>query len=101
MMYDDDLTLFGGGKPATLGGWQMQQGGQFAGKGGNSPPMYSGDVQHECDAAKTSVALFDLSHWTTIELTGSARQGFLHGFCTNDIKKLEPGPLLRDAADER
>jgi folate-binding protein YgfZ len=35
--------------------------------------------------------LFELAGWTQIELTGRDRQSFLHGFCTNDIKRLTPG----------
>jgi hypothetical protein len=38
-----------------------------------------------------SAMLFDLSDWSQIELTGSDRQSFLNGFCTNDVKKLQPG----------
>lgn len=35
--------------------------------------------------------LFDLSTRTQIEVTGRDRVKFLHSFCTNDIKKLQPG----------
>lgn len=35
--------------------------------------------------------LFDLSNRTQIEVTGRDRVKFLHSFCTNDIKKLQPG----------
>jgi folate-binding protein YgfZ len=35
--------------------------------------------------------LFELCNWTQIEMTGRDRQSFLHGFCTNDIKRLTPG----------
>lgn len=35
--------------------------------------------------------LFDLSDWSQIEITGRDRQSFLHGFCTNDVKRLAPG----------
>jgi folate-binding protein YgfZ len=35
--------------------------------------------------------LFDLSDWSQIEITGRDRQSLLHGFCTNDIKRLAPG----------
>ena len=39
----------------------------------------------------TAVTLFDLSGRTQVELTGADRAKFLHGFCTNDIQRLEPG----------
>lgn len=35
--------------------------------------------------------IFNLSDRTQLELTGDHRVKFLHGFCTNDIKKLTPG----------
>ena len=35
--------------------------------------------------------LFDVSNRTQIEVTGRDRVKFLHSFCTNDIKKLQPG----------
>ena len=35
--------------------------------------------------------LFDVSDRVQIELTGADRAKFLHNFCTNDIKKLQPG----------
>ncbi len=38
-----------------------------------------------------AVTVFDLSDRTQIELTGADRAKFLHGFCTNDIKRLTPG----------
>jgi tRNA-modifying protein YgfZ len=37
------------------------------------------------------VTLFDLSDRPQIELRGSDRQSFLHNFCSNDIKSLQPG----------
>ncbi len=35
--------------------------------------------------------LFDVSDRVQIELTGADRAKFLHNFCSNDIKKLQPG----------
>lgn len=35
--------------------------------------------------------LFDVSSRTQIEITGRDHVKFLHSFCTNDIKKLQPG----------
>jgi len=43
------------------------------------------------NAAKTSVAIFDLSDRTQVEITGSDRIRFLHSFTSNDIKRLKPG----------
>lgn len=38
-----------------------------------------------------AIVIFDLSDRTQIEITGADRATFLHGFCTNDIKSLQPG----------
>jgi len=38
-----------------------------------------------------AVLVFDVSDRTQIELTGADRAKFLHGFCTNDINRLQPG----------
>ena len=42
-------------------------------------------------AAQTSVAFFDLSDRTQIEVTGTDRARFLHAFTSNDVKALKPG----------
>jgi folate-binding protein YgfZ len=33
----------------------------------------------------------ELAEWSSITITGNDRQGFLHNFCTNDIRRLAPG----------
>lgn len=38
-----------------------------------------------------SITVYDLSDRTQIEITGADHAKFLHGFCTNDIKSLQPG----------
>jgi folate-binding protein YgfZ len=43
------------------------------------------------DETTTAITVYDLSDRTQIELTGADRAKFLHGFCTNDIKGLQPG----------
>jgi len=45
----------------------------------------------EYQAAHDSTALFDISCRDEIRLTGEDRSTFLHGFCTNEINKLQPG----------
>lgn len=49
------------------------------------------DAASAYGAATTGAALIDLTDRAQIELTGRDRQSFLHNFCTNDIKKLQPG----------
>lgn len=41
--------------------------------------------------AAANVVVFDVSQRTQIEITGSDRARFLHGFTSNDIKGLKPG----------
>lgn len=44
------------------------------------------------EASRTnSVTVYDVSDRTQIEVAGVDRAKFLHGFCTNDIKSLQPG----------
>ncbi|MBL4883425.1 MAG: hypothetical protein JKY95_02665 [Planctomycetaceae bacterium] len=42
-------------------------------------------------ASQETAALFDLSYRDELRLSGEDRLVFLHGFCTNDINKLQPG----------
>jgi folate-binding protein YgfZ len=42
-------------------------------------------------APTPAATVFDLSDRTQVEITGADRAKFLHGFCTNDIKSLQPG----------
>jgi tRNA-modifying protein YgfZ len=35
--------------------------------------------------------IVELVNWSSISLTGTDRQAFLNNFCTNDVKRLEPG----------
>ncbi|MBI5761691.1 MAG: folate-binding protein YgfZ [Planctomycetales bacterium] len=51
----------------------------------------SSTPQADYAAARSAAALFDLSDRTHLELTGTDRAKFLHGFCTNEIKAVKPG----------
>lgn len=56
------------------------------------PPVFSfEDPQEEYQAAHHAAAIFDLTDWLQIELTGDDRVSFLHNFCTADIRQLQPG----------
>ncbi|MBL8849002.1 MAG: folate-binding protein YgfZ [Planctomycetaceae bacterium] len=48
-------------------------------------------VAEQYRAATERAAMFDVSDSAMIEVTGRDRATFLHSFCTNDIKKLQPG----------
>ena len=48
-------------------------------------------VRSQYEALTRSAGVFDMGRRTQIELTGRDRVSFLHGLCTNDIKRLMPG----------
>jgi tRNA-modifying protein YgfZ len=54
-------------------------------------PLHFGNPREEYAAAVSAAAIFDWSDHGLIELTGKDRVTFLHGFCTNDIKRLVAG----------
>lgn len=49
------------------------------------------DPSAEYHTARSGAALFDLTGWSQVELTGRDRAKFLHNFCTNDIRSLAVG----------
>lgn len=49
-----------------------------------------GSPEKEYQSAHETAALFDLSNRDQVELKGNDRAKFLHNFCTNDIKNLQP-----------
>ncbi len=53
--------------------------------------LHFGKPHAEFQSARNTAAVFDLSDRTQIEMTGNDRCSFLHNFCTNDIKSLQPG----------
>ncbi len=42
-------------------------------------------------ALRTGFGIFPLQDWSSVTLTGADRQAFFNNFCTNDVKRLEPG----------
>lgn len=55
-----------------------------------TPPHY-GSMQQEYRGLHEAAAMVDLADRTQIALRGADRAKFLHGLCTNDIRRLEPG----------
>lgn len=53
--------------------------------------LHYGDPAREAAALRREAALVDLAWRGVIEMTGRDRVRFLHGMCTNDIKKLQSG----------
>jgi len=56
-----------------------------------SVALHYGEPVREAGALRTAAGLVDLAWRGVIEMTGRDRARFLHGMCTNDIKKLQPG----------
>jgi tRNA-modifying protein YgfZ len=56
-----------------------------------SVALHFGDAAREAAALRDDAGLVDLPWRGVIEMTGRDRVRFLHGMCTNDIKKLQPG----------
>lgn len=54
-------------------------------------PSDYGSPAEEFIAATQRTAIFRLGHRTQLELTGKDRQKYLHNFCTNEIRNLQPG----------
>lgn len=63
----------------------------LAGFAGAPYALHYGDPRGEYFAARDGAAIFDLHDRTQIEITGRDRVTFLNNFCTNDIRKLQPG----------
>lgn len=51
----------------------------------------SSDLLEEYEAVTRAAGVVALDHRGVIEMTGRDRARFLHGMCTHDIKKLQPG----------
>jgi len=56
-----------------------------------SVSLHYGDPARETAALRSSAGLVDLAWRGVIEVSGRDRARFLHGMCTNEIKKLQPG----------
>ena len=54
-------------------------------------PLHFGDWTAEYAALTGAAGLVDMSDRTQIELAGADRQSFLHNFCTNEVRRLNPG----------
>ncbi|MGD9636277.1 MAG: folate-binding protein YgfZ [Pirellulales bacterium] len=54
----------------------------------NAPAGFPLDEYH---ALRSGFGCVDLADWTSITLSGRDRQTFLNNFCTNDVKRLQPG----------
>ncbi len=63
----------------------------FTNVAGWAMPANFGSVEDEYQAVRQAVGVIDLSHRSTIRLTGSHRQRFLQAMVSNNTADLEPG----------
>jgi folate-binding protein YgfZ len=66
-------------------------GAAFAEQAGWLVPSHYGHVEAEYHRARSTAALFDISHHGTIEVSGPDAAGFLHNLTTNDVLHLATG----------
>ena len=69
----------------------IRRGAVMGALGDVSVALHYGEPVREAGALRTAAGLVDLAWRGVIEMTGRDRARFLHGMCTNDIKKLQPG----------
>ena len=69
----------------------LKRGALLGALGDASVALHFGDPEREAAALRMDAGLVDLAWRGVIEMTGRDRARFLHGMCTNDIKKLQPG----------
>jgi folate-binding protein YgfZ len=68
-----------------------ERGGVVGALGDVQVVLHCGNPAGEAAALRQEAGLVDLAWRGVIEMTGRDRARFLHGMCTNDIKKLQPG----------
>lgn len=75
--------------PQSLRTFQQSQGAVF--DTDSHAPTHYGDAPGEFQAAQNGVAICDWTDRCQLEVTGNDRVTFLHNFCTNDVRRLQPG----------
>jgi aminomethyltransferase len=77
-LYEQHLQA--GGQMVAFAGWQM--------------PVHYGSQIQEHQAVRTAAGMFDVSHMTVIDISGSDSQVFLRKLLANDVSRLKPGTAL-------
>jgi len=72
-----------GAKLVDFGGWNM--------------PLHYGSQIEEHHCVRRSVGMFDVSHMTTVDISGEDALAFLQYLLANDVAKLSPGKVLYTA----
>jgi len=69
----------------------LRRGAVLGAIGDVSVALHYGEPAREAGALRSAAGLVDLAWRGVLEVSGRDRARFLHGMCTNDIKKLQPG----------
>ena len=69
----------------------LRRGAVLGAIGDVSVALHYGDPDREIGGLRSGAGLVDLAWRGVIDVTGRDRARFLHGMCTNEIKKLQPG----------
>lgn len=69
----------------------LRRGAVLGAIGDISVALHYGDPVREAGGLRSGAGLVDLAWRGVIDVTGRDRARFLHGMCTNEIKKLQPG----------
>ncbi|MCG8437572.1 MAG: glycine cleavage system aminomethyltransferase GcvT [Pseudomonadales bacterium] len=75
-----DAHLAAGGKMVDFGGWDM--------------PINYGSQIEEHHAVRQKAGVFDVSHMTVVEVTGSGARDYLRHLLANDVDRVAPGRAL-------
>jgi len=83
------------GKQTPLYAQHVEAGARIVDFGGWDMPLHYGSQMEEHHAVRKHAGMFDVSHMTVVDLSGSDTANFLHKLLANNIDKLkEPGKAL-------
>ncbi|HEX2932755.1 MAG TPA: hypothetical protein VHV54_23700 [Candidatus Binatia bacterium] len=77
-------------KQSSLAEFHKANGAMWIERDGWLLPGHFGNILAEYQAARSAVALMDLSHRGLLQFTGADRVSFLQGMLSNDLKALKP-----------
>lgn len=81
-------------KHTPLHAAHVDAGGKMVDFAGYSLPVHYGSLVNEHHAVRRSAGVFDVSHMTIVDISGSDAMPWLRKLLTNDVKKLEQGKAL-------
>ena len=81
-------------KHTPLHAAHVDAGGKMVDFAGYSLPVHYGSLVNEHHAVRRSAGVFDVSHMTIVDISGTDALPWLRKLLTNDVKKLEQGKAL-------